>query len=586
MVTLPPEVAALVVDKLESISSHAILDHLNIVTALQHSHNDELSRSLCERIRSKYLILDLCQSQALIGKTLAGEPNREDNTESVNDNVLKNLSEPGKKQLLIIVSHQSDLTLISGLGHFKKCELVFVPAPGMESIQSILKDWSEIDNAPNIENVIIDTSNVTLDETSSGKRLFGILDSDMFKFCFLHEKSPFVGIPDFILPGVSKLDVDYLAIDSFIYNIMMESGGSQHYTYDGNSDKVHLETLLKRFLANCHIDLPQLTSLRFVNSHTGKETCNFIDLSTLMLKKLLDTEVNLSTLFQLNSLVNWRMPNLKFFTGHRFKFEETTMSGSPERLVVSIRENLQMLHDMARNETKDASSYFRVKLIPEGVEHSQIINWVTQLDSNDYTNPWIVIRNNSLKSLELKLLRVEKASSTIVQGLYFPNLERLELSNRQQAFPKTFVNDKATLDSKNAFNRRKLTRGASSSSYNAGGDFAILKKSLAPKLTRQHSDTNNYAVISRPIDDDDDDDLTFSVSDMTCMVFTSWNELQNCRYLFLKKQESKGYATDSEEAVELNYVFSIANLKNNLPKLDLKACFPTFVDKKQRFIVH
>lgn len=93
---------------------------------------------------------------------------------------------------------------------------------------------------------------------------------------------------------------------------------------------------------------------------------------------------------------------------------------------------------MAISETNDGTCYFRVKLIPEGVEKTQIINWIPYASSfvDDTANqrhrlrrPMICLKNNSLKSLTVKIIRIEKCSSTDIQGFYLPNLRELFINN-------------------------------------------------------------------------------------------------------------------------------------------------------------
>ena len=162
----------------------------------------------------------------------------------------------------------------------------------------------------------------------------------------------------------------------------------------------------------------------------------------------------------------------------------------------------------------DGTCYFRVKLIPEGVEKTQIINWIPYASSfNDETakqkhhlkRPMICLKNNSLKSLTIKIIRIEKCSSIRIQGFYLPKLNEL------------FVNN-----------------------------------TLCDATQHQKEESN----------------------DMSCIEFTSWNELPQC--------EKLGFAPLEDDS---NYVLNIINLQNHLPNLNLRESFPTFFDERQKFVV-
>lgn len=61
---------------------------------------------------------------------------------------------------------------------------------------------------------------------------------------------------------------------------------------------------------------------------------------------------------------------------------------------------------------------------------------------------------------------------------------------------------------------------------------------------------------------------------MSCIEFTSWNELPQCKKL--------GFAQLEDDS---NYVLNISNLQDHLPNLDLRESFPTFFDIRQKFVV-
>lgn len=304
----------------------------------------------------------------------------------------------------------------------------------------------------------------------SDQNFFGIFDPDIFQlinkdyrnfFSKTSEKGK--GRPPvckkICFPFVETLNLDYMALDSF-FNSILHKLTTKIKTFERNNEfdveknlnlnstttvaALIIKSILRQFFNNFDINFPNLVTLNFIkistyqNSNEITQCCNFIDLSSYVLNKCLSENISINFLFQLHSLKNWSMPKIKEFTGHKFKYDETTSSGSPERYIKSLRGNIKILQEMAINETNDGTCYFRVKLIPEGVEKTQIINWIpftssfgdgTAKQRYDLKRPMICLKNNSLRSLTVKIIRIEKCSSIRIQGFYLPNLKELFINN-------------------------------------------------------------------------------------------------------------------------------------------------------------
>ncbi|QLL35045.1 hypothetical protein HG536_0H04210 [Torulaspora globosa] len=240
----------------------------------------------------------------------------------------------------------------------------------------------------------------------SGKKLFGILNADLFASGWSFDK---VCVS---FPWVKVLECNYMALDTFIYHAL-----------SGRETSKHGCELFNRFLHSFKLNFPLLEQIKFVTQTTTRdETCNFIDLSSLMLNKFKDGKIPLMNLFKVHSLENWSLPHVSEFSGHRFKFDETTMTGSPERRTLSLRENLNLLREMAINETIDATPYYRLSLFPRSVKHTRIVNWIPL-----QSTPIMILKSKSLESLSLKLVAFENAPATVVQGLFLPSLRCLNL---------------------------------------------------------------------------------------------------------------------------------------------------------------
>ncbi|CAI4046612.1 Bop2p SKDI_12G3010 [Saccharomyces kudriavzevii IFO 1802] len=454
------------------------------------------------------------------------------------------------EKLIVVFDESSDLTCIDTFfplasSTLKIIEFVFCVH---DSNSSFYPPLERLHAANIVSEVDINTLYLDFLDSNiySGQNFFGILDPNVFQLINKDYRNFFSKTNQegnrrppickkVCFPFVEKLNLDYMALDSFFNSILRKlttrirkfernNGFDVNKNLNLNSTTtvptLIIKSILQHFFNNFRINFPNLITLNFIktstypNSSKVTQCCNFIDLSSYVLNKCLSENISINFLFQLHSLKNWKVPKIKEFTGHKFKYDETTLSGSPERYIKSLRGNIKILQEMAINETNDGACYFRVKLIPEGVEKTQIINWIPYTSSfNDDTarqghhlkRPMICLKNNSLKSLTIKTIRIEKCSPIRIQGFYLPNLKELFINN-----------------------------------------------SICETTQEQKQ----------------------AINDMSCIEFTSWNELPQCEKLTFAQMEN-----------DSNYVLNIGNLRDHLPNLSFRESFPTFFDERQKFVV-
>lgn len=378
------------------------------------------------------------------------------------------------EKLIVIFDESSDLASIDAFfplanSSLKITEFIFCIHDLKSSFYSPLEKLHEANIVSNI-----DINTLYLDSLDSNvysdQDFFGIFDSNIFQLINKDFRNFFTktnqkgnGRPPICkkvcFPFVETLNLDYMALDLF-FNSILRKLTARIKSFERNNEfdvsenlnlnstttmsSLIIKSILRQFFNDFHINFPNLVTLNFIKTSTFQnrkevtQCCNFIDLSSSVLNKCLSESISINFLFQLHSLKNWSLPKIKEFTGHKFKYDETTSSGSPERYIKSLRGNIKILQDMAISETNDGTCYFRVKLIPEGVEKTQIINWIPYASSfvDDTANqrhrlrrPMICLKNNSLKSLTVKIIRIEKCSSTDIQGFYLPNLRELFINN-------------------------------------------------------------------------------------------------------------------------------------------------------------
>lgn len=364
--------------------------------------------------------------------------------------------------------------------------------------------------------------------------------------------------------SVTSVLMDYMAMDSFISNIFDNySIGRDSYSsssYYSNCGSIHDSISPVHYLFNSYLNdikfyLPNVVNLTFTNANCPNATCNFIDLSTNILEKIKTNNTTLQCFFKIHSLSNWQMNNLTNFGGHRFKFDSTTMTGSLNRTNEALNKNIKRLSGLINEETKDGVTYLRINLFPPTVKKSKLLNWLPLLP-NEYNNndtsssssssstssrtvrplpigkpPLLCLKSKCLESLELRILAIGLHKTNHIQGLFLPNLQKLILQNFE---------------------------------------FDINSPSMITSNNKDHFQNDN-------------NDLTmFNDLNIYPTGFSSWNDLPNCKLINLKDNVKQ---SDQNKSHSIHLVFSIDNLKQILPKINLNESFYTFVDNKQKFIV-
>lgn len=511
---IPPEIFDLILQGLDDISSSSLIDYLFLSTTLEKSFP-----SLHDRLRDRLWLVNCTQYKDDLETLWDSSQSTRMLSDGTNlSSMEKAIEFHNNRRLVFLIDDTTDL----GSVLWGDNDLDIIYCGDLLAIGDTLMRLSSV-CAPHGKalHLVVDSGESAV---YSGKKMFGIFNSE-----FLLSPSFF---RDIIVsfPRIQLLECDYMALDSFIYQSFVQ-------TANAHEPMKLMNLLFDRYLNVLRFNFPTLKTMKFVKSTTSRdETCNFIDLSTLILKKFRSNRISLMNLFRVHSLINWNLPKLEQFSGHRFKFDETTMTGSPERWTVSLRDNLNLLHDMAINETIDATPYYRINLIPDGVKHTKIVNWIPielNSSSNSFKTPILILKSNSLESLNLKLLPFEVSSITMIQGLFLPSLKilSLEQTKDQQYLPSGLSNRRGSII---------LTGSASAAASN-----------------------NN-----------DNDEDSFPSNPMNPITFSSWNELINCQVIQTHNSPK-----------DCHYIFNIENLKKILPSINLKKSFNTFFDEQQRFLV-
>lgn len=650
LLKLPLEIVQQIITQLDIKSTNFLLDFINILLAMDvsNNYNNQCYEQIIEIFKSKIVVMDLTDSKKMISTPLLTLLRRNFllDIDKLNENDLNNIDDHDlngndnthfKKfdyqKLVLIIDDTLQLvddTLMEFKNIFQRLtkgkisiDVIYCPCSSSSNgnnylNSSILKLVTQFETVFQIfNNLIIEFQQSSI---KTNRNFFDILNHDFFiESNTITKKTLTPRCKKISFPSIKQMKMDYLTIDSFIYKILemknhpiMESTITRIIT-DSNNVNIgtvvehetynFIEKLFIGIIKDIEFYLPNLQSLEFYN-YNNAETCNFIDLSTLVLKKFNDHLCPLSFLFDLHSFKNWNMPNLTYFTGHRFKYDESKMSGSTERMKRSLSDNIKLLHKIAMNETSDATPYFRVSLIPKGVKRSKIINWLpsnspnsfrsiglnidTQnnfelndmedngdyYDSNShysapsdlsernqeqnfFNKPILCLKNDSIETLEMRLLTLNKNTRSIyIQGLFMLNLKELIIQNFTTVIKRAKISDKRNsivLLSPTTSNQSRITPV---SSNNTGIDL--------------NGDTSD-------------------IDDIHPIGFSSWNSLPSCEFIhFSTKQPNwndKILLTENVDKKQLNFLFKINNLKRVLPKINLAESFDNFIDERQQYII-
>ncbi|EDO17193.1 hypothetical protein Kpol_1035p5 [Vanderwaltozyma polyspora DSM 70294] len=486
--TLPPEVCKLIFDHLDDLSLSSVIDYINLLC----DGNDSVLNHL---IKDRLCFINIDKNS-----DFSSIPVLDELSESIYDGEI--VVKKSIKRIIFILGPEANCEdidwnnlIIEDKIKEMSYDIMYCGPPEIQTkdngnISVLQKIMTNLHCIPIITELkftkhIIIEFDLKDHSVYAGKTLFGALDDDFSKY---YNGSDCIQVQQISFPNLQKLELHYMALDSFIYQAFTLGKLQAHaITYSIPTP----QTMLYDFVYKITFFYPKLEKVTFLkksSTQSSTETGNFIDVSSGILEKFKNYKVNLRLLFQIHSLKNWKMPNIKDHSGHRFKYDGITAYQQNTEL---IKTNIELLNELVLEQTKDATTYFRVNLIPEGVEKTRIINWapleITKMSVARNKSPLLFLNCKSLKELQLKPIFISACKKLTIQGLYLPNLELL-----------TFYND------------------------------------VKPE-------SNSSAYVGKESSPD------FEVQDMVPVEFSSWNDLPECeeiRFLPEKDPNSTNYIFD------------------------------------------
>ncbi|CEP62165.1 Bop2p LALA0_S04e09318g [Lachancea lanzarotensis] len=218
-------------------------------------------------------------------------------------------------------------------------------------------------------------------------------------------------------------------------NGFVETRDIEVYDRDGCEEPSNeLQLLMKKSYLTAYLSMsmscPQLEAVTFARDEKDEKDTN---LNMVNLHRFLQSssDYTLQEYLTLHSLRNWNLPSIRIFSGHNFLWhEETTSSAKKYADAISL---IPTIRSRVQKESPDGLLHINAQLVPDGVLHTKINNWVPLdvdfvSDVRKSNSPLICLRQPCLKSLKLGLLVSKPEGSLTVEGLYLPQLGKLDIS--------------------------------------------------------------------------------------------------------------------------------------------------------------
>ncbi|SCV02290.1 LANO_0F16534g1_1 [Lachancea nothofagi CBS 11611] len=243
---------------------------------------------------------------------------------------------------------------------------------------------------------------------------------------------------DPIFPGVTFLNAEWLKIEYDCLSTFVENMA-------GHGHSSILETYFR-----ISIGFPALKQIEFVkvDGWCKRTSLNLIDLDFL-LSNTTSSALSLRDFFHFHSLRNWNLPSIKEFTGHHIRYKKIIADTRSEDYGTSLMKNEEPwlterllrkyeFEDIVRRmrarlqiESADGLIRIKVQLVPDGVSHTTIGNWLSfNLHLNGITNfasPLICFQQPCLTSLRVTMMAVQPGGLVMVEGFYLTQIESFEI---------------------------------------------------------------------------------------------------------------------------------------------------------------
>lgn len=398
--SLPMEVLELIVEQLAANPKTTVVDYYNWLKAIGNT-NTKMSALL----KSKVAVCDMTQGKSEFTEILGSD-----------ENIVR-----ARKGT--IPSNATHFVLEIDSGSFNGKE-TNVPAPygniqltvvyhcdQQPSLKKLHADICDRFSLKGVRHLVLITDKqLPLEFTSADGNL---LDSTFYDY-----DAPL--FPEITYLTAKQLRIGQNSLSECLSN--MTEAKSDHY-YESRSPSG-----LAPFFRTA-VSFPALESIKFFSGSEDDDCLNKINLWAIASKFETCSKPTLREIFLFYSLRYWHLPTITEFTGHHLQLESNS-SNLYER-ESSTKGTIEFIRKRAQSESPDGLLHINTQLIPDGVKHTCLSNWIsmdTKFDREIVKNrsPLICFRHSTLESLKLGLV-TKPEGSMVIEGLYLPNLKKLHV---------------------------------------------------------------------------------------------------------------------------------------------------------------
>ncbi|CAR21852.1 Bop2p [Lachancea thermotolerans CBS 6340] len=476
LLSLPIEVVEMIVQQLTASPKTTVVDYYHLLQAL-----GETNGPVAALLRSKIAVRDLTRGRCDLAKVLGGSKGSIKGDDTI----------PSQTSFYVVAIDEDALELAPGATALPapygdiQLSLVFHSdrqVPLTEIHEKFRRRFPQ--DCYRVQHLIVTSSRCqTLEFRANDGNL---LDTRLYS-----ERDPMFAQVTYL--NASRIVIAATALTEFISGVARGTKTSMpELCYGCNS---HLANTLKihsmlepplPMVTRVPVNFPLVESVAFSGSDGSPGSLNVIDLYAFCRIREQDAKLTLNSLLSVYSLRHWNLPSVKRFTGHRLKLSDG--SSDVHQRSRSARETITRIRTIAQQESPDGLLHVNAQLVPDGVVHTTIENWIPMEAkfggrAGRDCSPLICFRNSSLKSLRLGLA-MKPEGTLVVEGLYLPSLEKLDVTSYSDDTPRNEVRLPSYSITFSAWNDLDKCRGLGFSSAEFNGHSIVQNLNLKQVFPR------------------------------------------------------------------------------------------------------
>ncbi|CUS24874.1 LAQU0S21e00408g1_1 [Lachancea quebecensis] len=429
--SLPIEVVEMIVQQLTASPKTTVVDYYHLLQAL-----GEANGNVAALLRSKIAVRDLTRGRCDFARVLGGSKGSIGGDDKISS----------QTSFYVVAIDEESLELAPGAGTLPapygdiQLSLVFQSdrqVPLAQIHEKFRKCFPQ--DCFKVQHLIVTSSKCRTLE-------FRANDGNLLDVALYSGRVPMFAEVTYL--NASSIVIPATALTEFIFEAVRSTKMSTpELCY---SCRPHLADILKiqsmlepplPMVTRVPVNFPLVESVVFAGADGNNGSLNIIDLYEFCRVRQQSTKLTLSSLLTIYSLRHWNLPSIKHFNGHKLKLSDG--SDDVQQRSRSACETITRIRTIAQQESPDGLVHINAQLVPDGVLHTTIENWIPmevkfggKLGLN--CSPLICFRHPSLRSLTLGLA-MKSEGTLFVEGLYLPSLQELHITSYSKDTPRNEV---------------------------------------------------------------------------------------------------------------------------------------------------